>query len=120
MSGVTDRARVLRVRSELDESGSMFIAIEDTGSGIDPKNLANVFEPFFTTKSNGMGVGLSICRTIIESHGGRLTATSAHPHGSVFQVIFAGVSPNVMACEIFGSGLPRPFHVKRPEQPDDL
>ena len=87
MSTEMGREGVLRIRSEADESGEVLIAIEDSGSGINPKNLDRIFEPFFTTKSEGMGMGLSICRSIIEAHGGRLTAAPAHPHGSVFQVI---------------------------------
>ena len=93
MGTVTDRSRVLRVRSEADESGEVLITIEDSGSGIDDKNLARVFEPFFTTKSDGMGMGLAICRSIVEAHGGRLTAARAHPHGSVFQVTLPIASP---------------------------
>jgi signal transduction histidine kinase len=87
MTTVTDRARILRIGSGAKENGEVFITIEDSGSGIDPKVMDRIFEPFFTTKSHGMGMGLSICRTIVEAHDGRLTAVTAHPHGSVFQVI---------------------------------
>ena len=57
------------------------------GTGIDPDNVDRVFDTFFTTKSHGMGMGLSICRSIVEAHGGRLSASSAHPHGSMFEVV---------------------------------
>jgi signal transduction histidine kinase len=65
----------------------MIMSIEDSGTGIDPANLQRIFEPFFTTKSTGMGMGLSICRSIAEDHAGRLTAAPAKPYGSVFQLV---------------------------------
>src|SRR5262249_10558934 len=86
MSSVTDRARVLQVRSNVDETCHLVITIEDSGPGIDPKNIDNIFTAFFTTKPSGMGMGLSICRSIIEAHGGQLTARPCNPHGSVFQI----------------------------------
>jgi signal transduction histidine kinase len=60
--------------------------VEDTGTGIDPKDKGRLFETFFTTKPEGMGMGLSICRSIIESHGGRIEVSQAEPYGSVFRV----------------------------------
>jgi signal transduction histidine kinase len=65
----------------------LLIVVEDSGMGIDPKNIDRIFEAFFTTKSHGMGMGLSICRSIIENHGGRLSVSLGRPHGSVFQVL---------------------------------
>ena len=62
------------------------MAISDSGSGIDPKNVERIFEPFFTTKLRGMGMGLSICRSIVETHDGRLWVSPGTPHGSVFHV----------------------------------
>ena len=93
MNGITDRARVLRVRS-VRHSSEVGIQVEDTGPGIDPNNIDRVFESFFTTKSDGMGMGLSICRSIIEAHGGRLWATPGSPYGSNFHVMLpiAGAS----------------------------
>jgi signal transduction histidine kinase len=61
--------------------------VGDTGIGIEPKNMRRIFDSFFTTKLHGMGMGLSICRSIIETHGGSLSASSGDPHGTVFQVI---------------------------------
>ena len=61
--------------------------MEDTGGGIDPAHLDRIFDPFFTTKSNGMGLGLSICRSIIEAHGGRLSASPRSPFGTAFHLI---------------------------------
>ena len=86
MGSVTDRARVLRVKSGLHESDGLLITVEDSGTGVDPKDMDRIFDAFFTTKSTGMGMGLAICRSIIEAHGGRLCALAASPHGSIFQV----------------------------------
>jgi K+-sensing histidine kinase KdpD len=74
MDSVTDRDRVLKVMSE-QKSPDVLITVEDSGVGVDPKNIERIFEPFYTTKTDGMGMGLSICRSIIEEHGGRLFAT---------------------------------------------
>jgi signal transduction histidine kinase len=79
------RPRKLRIRAQAIETGNVLIAVADTGAGFDPKHDARLFEAFFTTKANGMGLGLSICRSIIEAHGGRLWATRRNPHGSNFQ-----------------------------------
>jgi signal transduction histidine kinase len=86
MSAVVDRARVLRVKTGMEASGALLIAVEDTGSGIDPGDFDRIFDPFYTTKSHGMGMGLSICRSIVEIHGGRLTVARGEPHGAVFVV----------------------------------
>jgi signal transduction histidine kinase len=86
MVSVTDRARLLVVTSGTDEAGDVRITVEDSGPGIDPKDIDRIFHAFFTTKSHGMGMGLAICRSIIEAHGGRLWASSGNPHGAVFQV----------------------------------
>ena len=86
MSAVVDRARVLRVKTGVDASGALLIAVEDTGIGIDPGDFDRIFDPFYTTKSHGMGMGLSICRSIVEIHGGRLTVARGEPHGAVFVV----------------------------------
>jgi signal transduction histidine kinase len=87
MSTVVNRERILRIKTEAGESNFLRIAVEDCGIGIDPKNMGRIFDAFFTTKSHGMGMGLSICRSIIESHGGRLSVSRAQPHGSIFEVL---------------------------------
>ena len=84
MKSVTDRPRNLRIRSQLDEAGSILISIKDSGTGIDKEIHDRIFDPLFTTKPSGMGMGLSICRRIVEAHGGRLWASSAAPHGTDF------------------------------------
>jgi PAS domain S-box-containing protein len=87
LAPVNDRPRVLRVRSERCEPGGVMVTVQDSGTGIDKKNMNRIFEPFFTTKSNGTGMGLSICRSVVEAHGGRLMASHGHPTGAVFQII---------------------------------
>jgi signal transduction histidine kinase len=82
----TDR-RVLQVRTEHNGGDAISVEIEDTGPGIDPKKSDNIFDAFFTTKPNGMGLGLAICRMIVERHEGRLSASSANPHGAIFRIV---------------------------------
>jgi len=85
MTPVTDRSRQMVVRSQLDDSGQVLVAVEDSGVGIDPENAKQLFNAFFTTKSSGMGLGLSICRSIIEAHGGKLWASRNAGPGATFQ-----------------------------------
>jgi C4-dicarboxylate-specific signal transduction histidine kinase len=80
-----DGKRELSVKSDLDEANNVVIAVSDSGAGLDTANLEQIFDAFFTTKPDGMGMGLAISRTIIESHGGRLRATANSPRGAVFQ-----------------------------------
>jgi signal transduction histidine kinase len=86
MRSVTDRDRVLQVRTGFSGRDEAVMAVEDTGPGIESKNLASIFDAFFTTKAGGMGMGLSICRSIVEAHGGRLTARLKPGFGSIFEV----------------------------------
>jgi C4-dicarboxylate-specific signal transduction histidine kinase len=91
MSTVTDRDRDLHIRSVLVQgSFDVAIAVEDSGTGIEGGNSDQVFEPFFTTNSTGAGVGLTICRVILEAHGGSLQAFANKPHGAVFKVTLPG------------------------------
>jgi signal transduction histidine kinase len=87
MAPVTDRTRLLQIRSTLDGSDGVNIVVQDSGTGIDADARERMFDAFFTTKSNGMGLGLSICRSIVEAHGGRLCASPATPHGSMLQLM---------------------------------
>jgi C4-dicarboxylate-specific signal transduction histidine kinase len=75
MSSVTGRERRLTIGSRLDQPETLTITVADTGIGIDPGHIDRIFDPFFTTKAHGMGLGLSICRSIIEAHGGKLRAS---------------------------------------------
>ncbi len=85
MSAVMRQPRVLRVRCQLDGPGDLLIAVEDSGPGLAPETMDRLFDPFFTTKPSGMGMGLSICRSIVDAHGGRLWASPQSPWGAVFQ-----------------------------------
>jgi PAS domain S-box-containing protein len=86
MNTVVDRARTLLVKSAIREPDGVLITVKDSGPGINPENIDRIFDPFFTTKAQGMGMGLSICRSIIEAHNGRLSASAAADRGSVFQI----------------------------------
>jgi signal transduction histidine kinase len=87
MQSVTERDRVLQVTSAKHDPAGVLITVEDSGAGIDPKTIERIFEPFYTTKSHGMGMGLSICRSIIEAHGGRLSALPGHPYGLAVRIV---------------------------------
>ena len=96
MSTVTNRQRLLRVGTQAVKPSSLLITVEDSGSGVDPAHAERIFEPFFSTKSHGMGMGLSICRSIVEHHGGRLSVAPGRKHGSIFQVTLP-IAPPVAA-----------------------
>ena len=81
----SDGLRVLHVASEAREGGGIIVSVADTGGGVGSQDIDRIFNPLFTTKSDGMGMGLSICRSIIEAHDGRLWAAPNTPHGTVFQ-----------------------------------
>jgi PAS domain S-box-containing protein len=86
MQSVTDRSRELVIRSRQDENQQVLVDVTDSGVGISAENADRLFNAFFTTKSSGMGMGLSICRSIVEAHEGRLWATTNVPHGATFQL----------------------------------
>jgi PAS domain S-box-containing protein len=96
MSTVANRQRLLRVGTQAVKPSSVLITVEDSGSGVDPAHAERIFEPFFSTKSHGMGMGLSICRSIVEHHGGRLSVAPGRKHGSIFQVTLP-IAPPVAA-----------------------
>jgi PAS domain S-box-containing protein len=85
MGEVTGRRRELLIRSREDDSGQVIVAVEDSGTGIEPEHIERLFNAFFTTKPDGVGMGLSICRSIIEQHGGRIWANRNSGSGSTFQ-----------------------------------
>jgi C4-dicarboxylate-specific signal transduction histidine kinase len=82
MSTITDRRRVLTIQSEVGEDDNVLVVIQDCGPGLDAATAERIFDPFFTTKTGGMGMGLSISKTIIENHGGRLWAAPVVPVGT--------------------------------------
>ncbi len=87
LDAVKDRPRVLQVRTERSGPDAVALAVQDAGPGIDPKQIERIFDAFVTTKSQGMGLGLAICRMIVERHGGRLTASSDGKSGATFQFV---------------------------------
>jgi PAS domain S-box-containing protein len=87
MDNTTNRKRVLRVISKSQDSDAIIVAVEDSGPGINPKDLESIFDPFITTKPDGIGLGLAICRMIVERHDGKLSASSDGKNGARFQLV---------------------------------
>ena len=83
----TDEPRVLCVTSDVHAGGGAMVSVVDTGTGIGSHDIDRIFEPLFTKKSEGMGMGLSICRSIIEAHNGRIWVAPNKPEGTVFQFV---------------------------------
>jgi len=96
MGSTEEGARELLISTEQDHTG-VLVAVRDSGPGIDPSHLERVFDAFYTTKSSGMGMGLSICRSIIEAHGGRLWAEANEPRGTIFQFTLPAVQSSTEA-----------------------
>jgi C4-dicarboxylate-specific signal transduction histidine kinase len=116
MSGVTDRPRVVTIRSGIDRSsiepssidpaGAVLVSVEDTGTGLDPREIDRIFDSFYTTKPEGIGVGLSISRSIIEAHGGQLSASAALPHGACFSFALPVVNAPSEKDRVSASAVP--------------
>jgi signal transduction histidine kinase len=87
--------RVLTIRSELRESDQVIITVADSGPGIDPSIANRIFEPFFTTKAKGMGIGLAICRSIVEAHRGRFSIVQGVTRGAVLEIALPAANPKV-------------------------
>ena len=92
MSAVFERSRVLRLRTGPRGPDEVLVAVEDSGAGLRPDDAARMFDAFFTTKKTGMGMGLAISRSIVESHGGRLWATPNPDHGTTFQFVLPALN----------------------------
>jgi signal transduction histidine kinase len=84
MSGMDEGARQMTITTRSIDEGQIQVTVQDSGTGIDPNALGKIFDPFYTTKPGGMGMGLSICRSIVQSHGGRLWATANNGPGTSF------------------------------------
>lgn len=114
MSTVQDRQRKLRVSTRPDKNGDVLVAVEDTGTGLDPALIDRIFDPLFTTKCEGMGLGLWICRSIVTAHGGRLWATPNLPHGSIFRfVVPSTVGPSTVGSKTVASSRCRQMRTNR-------
>jgi len=85
MGAVSEGARQVIITTRQIELNDLYVGVQDTGPGLSPETLSRVFEPFYTTKPNGMGMGLTICRSIVEAHGGRLWVSACQPRGALFQ-----------------------------------
>jgi C4-dicarboxylate-specific signal transduction histidine kinase len=96
MGSVEAGTRELLITTEQNQAKGILVAIRDSGPGIDPENLERAFEAFYTTKTSGMGMGLSICRSIIDNHGGRLWAGVNEPRGAAFQFILPDAEKEIM------------------------
>jgi signal transduction histidine kinase len=92
MNTVHDRLRELLIRTERDECGRALLSVKDAGIGFDPQSMDKLFQPFHTTKNDGMGIGLSVSRSIIEQYGGRLWATLNDGPGATFSFSIPGAT----------------------------
>jgi two-component system, LuxR family, sensor kinase FixL len=99
MASIKDRPRELVIRTLRDGGDHLLVAVQDSGVGIDPKDLDRLFDPFFTTKYDGMGMGLAICRSIVEAHGGRLWAVANPGAGATFQFTLSLQQPDTPQAE---------------------
>ena len=95
MAPIRDRPRELVIRSDGDEKQGVVLSVKDCGVGISDNNSDELFKAFFTTKSGGMGMGLSICRSIVAAHGGQLFVSPGDLHGSVFHLELPIYQPGV-------------------------
>jgi C4-dicarboxylate-specific signal transduction histidine kinase len=96
MMSIESRERLLVVSATLRDCDEIEICIRDSGVGIDDDNMPHLFDAFFTTKPHGMGMGLSICRSIVEGHGGRLWAERGRPDGAAFFIRLPAHPPSVV------------------------
>jgi len=81
---------VLRLASEIRDNGVVVVSVADTGTGIGPQDIERIFHPLSTTKADGMGMGLSICRSIVEGHGGQMSVGANKPEGTIFEFTLPG------------------------------
>jgi signal transduction histidine kinase len=97
MGSVEAGPRELLIGTEQIPTDGLLVTVRDSGPGIDPEHRERVFQAFYTTKSSGVGMGLSICRSIIDAHGGRLWAEANEPRGAVFQFTLPGAEEEFMS-----------------------
>jgi PAS domain S-box-containing protein len=113
MSSVKKGAREMSIGTEQHQAGGVLVTVRDSGPGIDPEHLDRVFDAFYTTKSSGVGMGLSICRSIINAHGGRLWADVNAPRGAVFRFTLPGADKELTNSH-------RPAHLTRKPREDTV
>jgi PAS domain S-box-containing protein len=106
MSSVTDGNRELQIRTEKAEPCDVLVVVRDSGPGLPPDTSERIFEAFYTTKTGGLGMGLSICHSIIEAHGGRLSTNSNDPRGATFQFTLPIPEEVTSRLEVMGSRTP--------------
>jgi len=99
MGSIEEGPRELLISTEQNQTKGTLVAVGDSGPGLGPDNLERVFDAFYTTKTSGMGMGLSICRSIIDAHGGRLWAEANAPRGTVFQFILPSVAGQIAEAQ---------------------
>jgi signal transduction histidine kinase len=99
MISMREGARELLICTEKSDSNGAQVAVRDSGPGLDLETVDRLFEAFYTTKVQGMGIGLAICRSIIQAHGGRLWARANVPCGAIFQFTLPQARPIVMSAE---------------------
>ena len=109
MSGAGEGSRELLIATDRAESGDTLVSVSDTCPGLAPAAQENLFKAFYTTKPNGFGLGLSICRSIIETHGGRLWASANAPRGAVFQFRSASLPAARRSRQALSAQRPRTF-----------
>ena len=100
MSEISDGPRELLISTQQGESDGVVVAVQDSGPGLSAESADRLFESFYTTKPGGLGIGLSICRSIIEAHHGRLWASESTPRGAIFQ--FTLLAQSYAGTNLFG------------------
>ena len=113
MSDVSEGPRELLIGTSAAETGGVLVAVSDSGPGLPQASPERIFEAFYTTKSTGLGMGLSICRSIVEAHGGRLWATPNEPHGAVFCVMLPTGEKSLEHLEVSQDSWFRPGRASR-------
>jgi C4-dicarboxylate-specific signal transduction histidine kinase len=106
MRPISDGPRELLISAAADPSNGVFISVRDSGPGLPAQGIEQIFDPFYTTKAGGLGMGLSICRSIVEAHGGRLWASAHAPRGAVFQFVLPSGGGADHASSSENEGLP--------------
>ena len=103
MSAINDRPKQLTITTAISESDHVTLAVQDSGPGVDPANLERIFDAFYSTKTGGLGMGLSVCRAIVEAHRGKLWATTGAPHGATFQLTLPVIADDGSVRNLFAA-----------------